>query len=185
VFSPLDPFLIALEYSQCSLFRCGEKRTARNVMHGRLDGVDVKAFDYTFESGTGSFHQAYTLSCVILDTGYMFRFLMIRPERVADRISEAMRAEDIDFESDEFSRAFHVKSEDKKYAYDVIHARMMQFLLDAPRLTVQLVGRSVIIYDWSSFSAEGFRGAIAFGREFLGLLPDYLTKEMQMSQEGE
>ena len=37
--------------------------------------------------------------------------------------------DDIDFESAEFSRNFYVKSSDRKWAFDILHARAMEFLL--------------------------------------------------------
>ena len=48
-----------------------------------------------------------------------------------DKIAGALGFHDINFESSEFSRKFHIKCADKKFAYDVIHPRMMEFLLAA------------------------------------------------------
>jgi hypothetical protein len=49
-----------------------------------------------------------------------------------------MGYDDIDFESHEFSRAFCVRSSDRKFAYDVCNARMMEFLLENRELCVEI-----------------------------------------------
>jgi hypothetical protein len=43
-------------------------------------------------------------------------------------------AHDLEFESDDFNHRFSVKSEDRKFAYDVVNPQMMQWLMsvDAP-----------------------------------------------------
>ena len=43
-----------------------------------------------------------------------------------------MRADDVGFESDEFERAFRVRCVDHRFAFAVIDARMMAWLLDTP-----------------------------------------------------
>ena len=55
--------------------------------------------------------------------------VLLRREGLFDRMAGALGFDDIDFESVEFSRRFHVKSSDKRFAYDLIDAGMMQFLL--------------------------------------------------------
>ena len=55
--------------------------------------------------------------------------LLIRPEGFFDKVAGAFGFDDIDFESEEFSRAFFVKSSDKRFAYDVLHPRMLELLM--------------------------------------------------------
>ena len=55
--------------------------------------------------------------------------LFIRREGIFDSVKRAFGFDDIDFESAEFSKRFFVKSSDKRFAYDVIHPKMMEFLL--------------------------------------------------------
>ena len=56
--------------------------------------------------------------------------LTIANEQWGHKLIDALGAEDIDFESDEFSRAYWVKSSDRKFAYDALHPRAMQALLE-------------------------------------------------------
>ena len=54
---------------------------------------------------------------------------------------------DIEFESEEFNRAFNVKSRDPKFANDVIDARMMQWLLQSGEgYAFEMNGPYVLVY---------------------------------------
>ena len=193
-FSQRDPFNVPSSYGACDWFSQGHNRGAYNVIHGRLGAYQVKAFDYTYEtdstSGAGSdsstSHTKHYFSCVALDTNAVYQSLLVRPEGFFDRVGGAFGFEDIDFESDEFSRKFYVKSSDKKFAYDVIHARMMEFLLAKPGWSLQLMGCSLIVVagSFSTFKPEKFEQALTFAQEFLGLFPDYLKRELQNSEGG-
>jgi len=66
-------------------------------------------------------------------------------ENVLTRLGGALGFDDIEFESEEFNRAFRVKSEDRKFAFDLIDARMMAFLLDASSgCTFEVVGSDLL-----------------------------------------
>lgn len=56
----------------------------------------------------------------------------IRPEGLRDRLAAAAGWDDIDFESVEFSRRFHVKSQDKRFAFELIDPRMIEAFLGMP-----------------------------------------------------
>ena len=53
--------------------------------------------------------------------------------------------DDIDFESDEFSRKFYVQSSDRKFAYDVLHPRMMEFLLQTTPPMIDVEGGALCL----------------------------------------
>ena len=190
-FSQRDPFDIPALYDACDWFSQGHDHEASNVIYGRLGAYQVKAFDYTYEtdstdSDSHASHNKHHFSCVILDTDAACPSLIIRPEGFFDRVAGAVGFEDVDFESDEFSRKFYVKSVDKKFAYDVIHARTMEFLLANPGWSLQLLGRSLIVVagSFSTFKPEKFEQALTFAQEFLGLFPDYLKRELQRPKGG-
>jgi hypothetical protein len=50
--------------------------------------------------------------------------LLIRREDIGDKLIGGLGFDDIDFESEEFSRDFWVKSDNRRHAYGVIHPRM-------------------------------------------------------------
>ena len=65
--------------------------------------------------------------------------LSVDPENFLDRFVGRLSGNDIDMESEEFNRAFTVSCPDRKFASDVLHPQLMEFLLAAPaaRLAVR------------------------------------------------
>lgn len=91
-------------------------------------------FRYKVREGSGkSRHtRTYKFSYLILHLPFVkLPSLLIRQERVFDRLAGVIGFDDIDFEPHEFSQRYYVKSDDKRFAYDVVHPRMMQCLLEA------------------------------------------------------
>lgn len=125
------------EFSHFEIFRRGHSRVAKNMMSGavEIDGrsyrVDAGDFRYKVTSGSGKSRstRTYDFSYIILHLPFDCPDLLIRKEGMFDKIAGAFGFDDIDFESAEFSKKFHVKSPDKKFAYDVCHPRMMERLL--------------------------------------------------------
>jgi hypothetical protein len=180
-FFAVDMFSIPETYSGCNLFTRGHSRRAYNILSGRAGAYGLKAFDYRYTTGSGKNSQTHFLSAVIIDTNIGFIPLSIRPESFFDRAAAAIGFEDIDFESEEFSRKYYVSSPDKRFAYDVINPKTMEFLLAHPGWSVNLFTCSIMISTGTRFSPAQFRGAIIFGEKFLGLLPDYLTQRLRGS----
>ncbi|MBU0595585.1 ABC transporter permease, partial [Candidatus Bipolaricaulota bacterium] len=108
--------------------------------------------------------------------------LHIRPEGIFDKVTEFFGVDDIDFESAEFSRAFHVKAAEKRWAYDVLHVRTMEFLLGMPRLSIQFDEHDVLVWRNRRFKPEQFEEAIAVAEGILDRLPPYLIEQQANQQ---
>jgi hypothetical protein len=73
--------------------------------------------------------------------------LSIDRENLFTALADRLGLRDIEFESEDFNRAFDVKCEDRKFANDLIDARMIRWLLgtdDAFRFEV--CGRWILAY---------------------------------------
>jgi hypothetical protein len=157
--------------------RRGHSRYAQNVMEGQWDGRRALAFDYRYITGHGKDQSTHRFSAAIVASDVPLRPLGIRPEGILDRVTEFFGVDDIDFESAEFSRAFHVTSGDKRWAYDVIHQRTMEFLLAAPRFSIQFDERHVIAWRNRRFRPETFAEALDLIGGMLERLPEYVIRD--------
>ncbi len=121
----------------------GSNRYAFNLLAGMYQGHEVLVFDYHYEThshgskGQRRTHHHY-FSFFVLLLPRSFPELRITPESLFSKIAQAFGYDDIDFESAEFSRAFCVRSPDKRFAYDVCHARMMEYLLSNRDLLMEI-----------------------------------------------
>ena len=88
---------------------------------------------------------------------------------------------DIDFESAEFSRKFYVKAKDRRWAYDIIHQRMIEYLLEAPKFHIQLDSKDIMVWRNRRFSEQDFDDAFALIQDILDRLPNYVKKQQLQS----
>jgi hypothetical protein len=119
-------------------FGLGHDRRAGNVLTGTYDGRSFVAFDYRYsttetstdaEGHTQTHTEVHPYSVVALDTGVTFPALSVTPEGFLGRMVGRLTNTDIELESEEFNRAFTVRADDRKFATDVLHPRMMEHLL--------------------------------------------------------
>ena len=131
----------------------------------------------TQSTGKSSSTTTYRFSYLIVHLPYTaLPDLLIRPEGIFDKLAGAFGFDDIDFESSEFSRAFHIKSPDKRFAYDVVHPRMMDFLLATrpPCIDIEQ-GRCCLSDGRKCWEPDEFKANLTWLERFLSLWPEHLT----------
>jgi hypothetical protein len=175
-----DPFDIEHRYDSFAALARGHSRHAYNVFHGRREGFDVICFDYRYRTGSGKHQSTHHLSGALLRFGYSFPYLRIRPEGLFDRVAEFVGFDDIDFESAEFSRAFYVKSSDRRFAFDVFHPKAMEYMLARPRrFAMEFRGDTMLVADDTTWEPGEFEAAIAQAGGLLELMPEYLRRGLK------
>jgi len=176
-------------FGQFGCFCRGHSRAAYNTLEGTtaIGGrqFPVRMGDYTYKittsNGKSTSTRTYRFSYVVISVPWRgVPDLIIRREGLMDKLAGAIGFDDIDFESEEFSRRFFVKSPDKKFAYDVIHARMMEFLLQDSPPPIELRAGSICLTDGTREWAPGeFEPRVAWADRFFGLWPEHLTSSLE------
>ncbi|HEV2437074.1 MAG TPA: hypothetical protein VG077_13850, partial [Verrucomicrobiae bacterium] len=138
--------------------------------YGYYSGYAVTVFDYTFAAGQAN----YYWSAFILKMKTNFPDIIISHESMESRFAEKLGESHIIFESAEFSHAFRVRSSDKKFAFEVCHPRMMDYLLANKDLTIEIHGAAVAVLfeDWLRPQKVEFN--LSRLTEIRKLLPEYL-----------
>jgi hypothetical protein len=175
-FNPDNNFELAEKFSYLSWLKRGEARYAYNTLQGRYLDWQVTVFDYRFSTPTGgrSGGLDYYWSAFIVEMKTNFPDMIISHESRESRLAEALGESHIDFESAAFTRTFRVRSSDKKFAYDVCHPKMMEYLLANQDLTVEIsgAGLAVLFEDW--LRPEKIEFNLSRLIEIRKLLPEYL-----------
>ncbi|MHC4273032.1 MAG: hypothetical protein ACYSUR_05125, partial [Planctomycetota bacterium] len=168
------------EYAHFEIFRRGSRRAAYNTLTGDVE-IDGRSFpakmgDFKYTVSTGKNSHTYHFSYVILHLPYAgVPDLLIRREGVFDKIAGSFGFDDIDFESAEFSRRFCVKSPEKKFAYDVVHPRMIEFLLAGTPGAIDIECDRCCLSDGRRrWSPEQFEQQVAWLRQFFDHWPDHV-----------
>jgi hypothetical protein len=173
-----DPFGIPSRYAVFDLMSSGHSRKASNVMAGKIGGRDVILCDYQYTTGSGKNQTTHCFQAAILAMPILAARMHMRRESVFDRIASWVGHDDINFESEEFSKRYHLKCDDRKFAYDVFHALLIEYLLacgDCP--TLEMNGPTLLLYDTSRNELENFRRLVDVGQEIIRSIPEYVLNQ--------
>ena len=163
------------------LLRRGRSRKSSNCWVGRPGGSDVVVFDWTYVTGSGKNETTHHCSAVALLPGVRLRPLRIREETLLDRMGEMIGMNDIDFESAEFSRTFHVSADDRRWAYDVITPQAMELLLGSPRFRIEMHENGVLLWRDRRFEMVDFSAALQLGEQLLQAIQPAVRRELGLA----
>lgn len=190
------------EFAHFEIFRRGFDRFAYNTISGPIEMgsaiAQCKTGDFTYKTRetyttTDSKGRTTTrtrivvhhFSYFILELPYIkMPDLLIRREGLFDKIASAFGKNDIDFESAEFSRKYFVKCDSRKFAYDIIHQRMIEFLLATKPGLIDIENSRICLTDgYATWPQERFEGALGWTLKFLEHWPDFVVKDLEEGKE--
>jgi hypothetical protein len=165
------------QYRCFDALRWGDNRYAYNILRGQFEGRNIVGFDYHYETSSRDSDgdrktSSHRFSAVIFQSTLPLDGLTIRSEGLFDRMKTLLGFDDIDFESAEFSKRFHVKCRDRQLAYDVIQPETMEFMLAMPRFTLHFESGLVMVMRKQTFETSDFRAAIHLVDGILDRIPE-------------
>lgn len=170
-----EPALAEALRPEFSLFNQGFGRKARNVLHGTYRNVPVRLFEFEYKTQT---HDGKNTRTQTHHVGVAMALLArhparttIVPENLGHKLWDAVGGDDIDFESDEFSRKYWVKSSDRRAAYDLVHPRMMEYLMAPGWQRWEVVAAGVVAYQNGRFAPKNAQAILDRLVGFVELMP--------------
>jgi hypothetical protein len=126
----------------------GSVRDIENTATGLHDGVELVVADYWFApKGAEQYDDYERYTCVIGPSVPGWSDLAVVPERLRSRVADAVGVPQIDTESEDFNRAFCIRSADPRFASAFVDARMMAWLLEqGPGVGFELLDGRVMIF---------------------------------------
>lgn len=168
------------DFPAIKLFDRGHSRFGRNVVTGHFQGFPVTCLDYQYTTGSGKNRTTHRYGVAIVEVDHPVIPLEIRREHLFDKVGEFLGMDDIDFESAEFSRKFYVKSHDRKWAYDVIHSRTMEYLLQSPgNFSIVFGHNEIVVHKGGSCAPEQYEQAVTLACDLFKLIPDFVREQMK------
>ena len=126
-------------------------------------------------------HRSFAVSTFPVKAAHL---IIQRLDRSMPYRAPEMRADDVGFESDEFERAFRVRCSDHRFAFAVIDARMMAWLLDTPGdWSFEVNGSRSLCYSGLRETAqlEALFGALA---DFRSRVPSVVASSYPPAPDG-
>jgi hypothetical protein len=136
-----------------ALLRRGDGRGTENVLTGVWQDTPLLEFDYWYyeestDSNGNRTRSTYRFSCAATEIDAGLSPLTLGRENVLTRLADSIGLSDIQFELEDFNRAFTVKCKDPKFANDFIDQRMMGWLIEADRsFSFEACGRWLLVYS--------------------------------------
>lgn len=165
------------QYRGFDLFGRGSNRYGENLMTGARGNCQLSIFEYHYQTESGSgktrstHHHRYTV--VILQPPFPLKPLSIRGEGFWDKITSAFGWDDIDFESAEFSRRFHVSAPDRRWAFDVLTPRNMEFLMERDKAALHMSDRHLMMPLRGRIEPPAILEALVTGTTILDGIPAF------------
>ncbi|HXY73485.1 MAG TPA: hypothetical protein VEM41_13185 [Actinomycetota bacterium] len=136
------------------LFQMGDGRGSENVLWGTWQGLPLAEGDYWYytESTDGQGHRTrtyhhFSVVEVQLEQDLFLPSLSITHENLLTELADHLGFRDIDFESEDFNRMFNVRGQDREFAFKLIDARMMAWLLSTGgEFGFEIAGGKVLAY---------------------------------------
>ena len=182
-------------FARFALFRRGRSRVAYNTLTGSVEvgGHDLRVrmgdFQYKVDRGSGKNRRTETVRLSYLIAWNPLGSCpetIVRREGIMDRMAGLLGFDDIDFESIEFSKAFHVSSDDKRFAYDLIDPRMMEYLMASAPPAFELDGGLVCLSTGKGrWEVSEFRARLDWIGGFLDRWPRHLADSMSPADPGD
>lgn len=170
-------------FPQVEPFGRGSGRRARNVLRHRTGAGTGYSFDYqyTVHSGVGNNRSSttYRFHVVSLDLPQPLPRLLLRPEVMMDGVTKFFGAQDVQFESEEFNRAWFVQSEHLPAAHDVVHPRMMEWLMTLSRARFVIEGTTLYTHISGSQKRENIDPLLALLQAFVDQVPPFVWDKAQ------
>lgn len=131
-FSHADPY--GIDHLPFRLFGRGDGRGCENVLSGTWEGLAVREADYWYydentDSKGNSSRTYHRFSLVVADIDAHLPHVCLEQENLFTRISDHLGFRDVEFESEDFNGRFQVRTADREFAFKLIDARMMAWLL--------------------------------------------------------
>jgi hypothetical protein len=172
------------------LFGRGDGGRARNLLQGEWNGVPVRAMDYEYFA-TRAVWVFYRVkrwqrcSVAVMDLGASVPCVLTERNGAAGLAADYMGFHDVQLNSDEFNRRFHVTTDDREFAYKFFDLGMLRWLLNQQDLIeAEVLGRKALVakpvLDPAAM-AELLDAAVGFRSH----IPRLVRRKYHLSETGE
>ncbi|HSK10273.1 MAG TPA: hypothetical protein VK911_11915 [Vicinamibacterales bacterium] len=129
------------------LFGNGHSRKVRNVMTGRMGGVEAQLFDYQYTVGGGKHSHTWRQTVALLPAPPGLPDFVLAPENIFHKVGQRFGYQDIDFDhSPEFSSRYLLRGTDETAIRAAFSQDRLAFLAGQPGWTVESRGAYLGIY---------------------------------------
>jgi hypothetical protein len=126
----------------------GKSQAVHNLLTGRIDGHDLRVFDFKYVTGSGKHRQTHRQSVVgvTLPAARLPPFTL-QPESIWNKIGALFGSRDINFENHpEFSRRYHLRADMEEAVRAVFQDPVLHHFETMDGVSLEANGNTFILY---------------------------------------
>jgi len=161
----------------------GHGRDARHVLTGSFRDRPMLAFEYTYKEthGTGDDRRTETYHYTVVSLGLPAPkpTLQVNREGLGRKLLGLVGVRDLQLESEAFNKTFHIRTENEKFAYDVLHPRMMEWMLADQRALstpFRFERGDLVTWDQGKIDVSNVDGLLNYLSDVLERVPSFVWK---------
>ena len=160
-------------------FNAGHARHASELVTGPFGGRPALSFSYRYKTGSGKNESTHTFHVVAVALPTFLPTLELTPEGFGAKLAKTFGGQDIQFESEDFNRAWRIKAGDGKFAHDVVHPRLMERLLrtDARGMSMRIEGTDLLCWSSGAQQLEAIAGRLQVLCAVVDAIPRYVWQD--------
>ncbi|MCB2174516.1 MAG: hypothetical protein KQH57_01780 [Actinomycetales bacterium] len=157
-------------------FGVGSSRRVSELVAGTFGQFQAMSFAYRYTTGSGKNRTTHHYWVCAMTMPTWLPGLQLTPQGLGARLAMAFGGQDLEFESEDFNRAWRVEARDAKFAHDVLHPRMLERLVRADATGLQLRIEGADVLCWSQGLPDHDRLASRLGvmRALIAGIPRYV-----------
>lgn len=162
------------------------KGQAGDVFSGLMNSLPFTAFEYSWTSQSGEHSTTYRYPVVVMPLPSALPLLWVLPQTWDNQLSNPLGSGDITFESAVFNERFMVSSDNDRYAYAVVHPRMMEYLMACPFAGwgLRIEGNNAIFFGRGPQLPDGVAPAASWLAGFISLIPGHVYEQYATTAVG-
>lgn len=159
-------------------FGVGNSRRATEVLTGAWSGSPATAFRYQYTTTNGKQTTTHTFEVVVLGLPAFLPTLELTPEGLGAKLAKAVGGQDLEFESEDFNRAWRVTCRMPKFASDVVHPRLMERLLrPGARANLRIDGTEILTWRAGALDLDGLAGRLGLLEGVAESIPRFVWQD--------
>jgi hypothetical protein len=164
-------------------FQTGDHWRVKNVLTGAFHGRQIVAFDYSYQThttdGKGRRHTTtHKFGVVVMQLPGPLPRLEVTHEGIfGGAFAKALGFADLQFESEQFNRAFRVKADDQRFGHAVIHPQMMEMLLARGEIGWRFEGNSLVGWDSGPHAPVEVMNRLLLLQQVVDQVPPYVWRD--------
>ena len=154
-------------------FREGFLRHAKDLAFGTYAGLDWTLFDF----GYGPHAEGMAFGVICARVPVRLPSLHLCPESFVHRLESLLGTHELTLECEQFNERYFVRADDAREAFDILHPKAIEYLLDLPGRDWQMRDCQIVLAQRAAYGTAELAKVMGEIDGFVRLIPGYVRED--------